>query len=189
METCQSEFYYIVKHNYTPRIFSPKDYICPRGFRGPPSDVPNSEYSEKALGDSERYPDLEDMDYPSDEADTGEEPEVEIRPATKNLNKSSDTSMGDNEKTGNISAAIHCPPRNETIYLQVLLSGETRIIRKPGILPMVCYVDASTSTSGRETETKTETPTEHATSKDVGRVGLGLDELMLSLRFAGKSST
>ncbi|KAF8860089.1 hypothetical protein BDZ45DRAFT_801101 [Acephala macrosclerotiorum] len=97
-------------------------------------------------------------------AEIGVEDVLDVRPAIKTFDASSDTYLG-GHSTGNVVAAYstsltedatintashHKQPRNEILYLQKLLDGNTRIVRTPGVLPMVCYVDASTNVSQDE---------------------------------------
>lgn len=108
-----------------------------------------------------------------DEADTGDDPELETRAAIKTVDSSSDTSLDD---VNDMSSTIHNAPRNEILYLQVLLSGATRIIRKAGVLPIVCYVDVSTSTS----------KVEKSSAAYAREADENLEDLILRLKLEGK---
>lgn len=53
-----------------------------------------------------------------------------------------------------MSATLPPQPQNEIFYLLVLLNGTTRFTQKSGIKPVVCYVDASTSTNMPEAKSE-----------------------------------
>jgi hypothetical protein len=108
-----------------------------------------------------------------DEADNGDAAELEIRPVTITVDSSSDTSL-DRVDT---STTVYNPPCNEILYLQVLLNGKTLVVRKPGILPVICYVDSGTSTSNDK-----EVPA--ATTKE--EIVETLEELMKRLNTEGE---
>ncbi len=83
-----------------------------------------------------------------DEADAGEgeDENLPLRAAPTTVNSSRDTSLDNIGARGCTSATNHPPPLNEILYLQILLSGETQVVRKPGVQPVVCYVDRCIST-------------------------------------------
>lgn len=173
---------------WQPRRGYPPNWT-PAAVERVPSDIANSEYSEKALGDPERYRDR-DIDYRSfvspflsltsanhltrDEADNGEDTEHKGKlrsPITTN-DSSTDTSLDFVRTTSSI---IQNGLGNEILYLQVLTNGETRVVRKPGVLPVVLYVDSATSTSSEKSATSA-----------VKRSGENFRKLMDGLSIEGK---
>ncbi|CZR55148.1 uncharacterized protein PAC_05034 [Phialocephala subalpina] len=144
--------YHVSRSTHRPRTWGQRyPFFGTSGARGPPSDVPNSEDSEIAPGDlvrdtylnSDRYSHIANAGG-SAGIDAGVGEVLEVRPAIKTVDVGNDTSL-DGHSTTTGQPSHHKQPQNEILYLQKHNNGSTRVVRKPGVLPMVCYVDASTN--------------------------------------------